>query len=454
MSTIAAVSTPLAASGLGVVRVSGEEALRVGEAMFRPAEKGRSLSGMRGYACAFGRVFDAEGEIDEAVATVFRAPKSYTGEDTVEFSCHGSPAVLKRVLRAALAAGASPAGPGEFTKRAFLNGKLSLDEAEAVAAMVSARSAEAGKAALAMMDGSLYREIASVRDGLLALQGHFAAWADYPEEDVPALSAENIRAVLGGSDIALQKLIAGYDTGRMVREGAAVVIAGKPNVGKSTIMNLLSGHSRSIVTEVAGTTRDVVEESVLIGAIPVRLLDTAGLRETADPVERIGVDLANSEIARCDLLIAVFDSSRALDAEDLRLLDELRLRPSLAVVNKSDLEQKADAAQIEAKAARCVTISAESGAGMERFRAVLEDVLGACDFDPAAPAMANERQLDCVRRAAAAIADAEAALGSGMTLDAVSVCVEAALDCLFELTGERASDAVIDEVFSKFCVGK
>lgn len=454
MSTIAAVSTPLAASGLGVVRVSGAEALRIGDAMFHPAEKGRSLAGMRGYACAFGRVSDAEGGIDEAVATVFRAPKSYTGEDTVEFSCHGSPAVLKRVLRAALAAGAAPAAPGEFTKRAFLNGKLSLDEAEAVAAMISARSAEAGKAALAMMDGSLYREIAGVRDGLLALQGHFAAWADYPEEDVPALSAENIRAVLGGSGIVLKKLIAGYDTGRMVREGAAVVIAGKPNVGKSTIMNLLSGHSRSIVTEVAGTTRDVVEESVLIGCVPVRLLDTAGLRETADPVERIGVDLANTEIARCDLLIAVFDASRALDAEDLRLLDELRARPSLAVINKSDLEQKADAAQIEEKAARCVTVSAESGAGMEAFRAVLEEALGACDFDPAAPAMANERQLDCVRRAEAAIADAEAALESGMTLDAVSVCVETALDCLFELTGERASDAVIDEVFSTFCVGK
>ncbi|HQQ90102.1 MAG TPA: tRNA uridine-5-carboxymethylaminomethyl(34) synthesis GTPase MnmE, partial [Oscillospiraceae bacterium] len=328
MSTIAAVSTPLAASGLGVVRISGEEAFRVGDAMFRPAEKNRSLAGMWGYTCAFGRVFDAEGDIDEAVATVFRAPRSYTGEDTVEFSCHGSPAVLKRVLRAALANGAALAGPGEFTKRAFLNGKLSLDEAEAVADMIAARSAEAGKAALAMMDGSLYREISGIRDELLALEAHFAAWSDYPEEDVPELSAQNISTVLAHSDAVLKKLIAGYDTGRMVRQGAAVVIAGKPNVGKSTIMNLLSGHSRSIVTEVAGTTRDVVEESVLIGCIPVRLLDTAGLRETADPVERIGVDLANAEIARCDLLIAVFDSSRELDADDLRLLDELATRPS------------------------------------------------------------------------------------------------------------------------------
>ena len=454
MSTIAAVSTPLAASGLGVVRISGEEAFRIGDAMFRPVEEGRRLAAMRGYTCAFGRVFDAEGDIDEAVATVFRAPRSYTGEDTAEFSCHGSPAVLKRVLRAALANGAALAGPGEFTKRAFLNGKLSLDEAEAVADMIAARSAEAGKAALAMMDGSLYREISGIKDELLALEAHFAAWSDYPEEDVPELSAEHISAVLAHSDAVLKKLIVGYDTGRMVREGAAVVIAGKPNVGKSTIMNLLSGHSRSIVTEVAGTTRDVVEESVLIGCIPVRLLDTAGLRETTDPVERIGVDLANAEIARCDLLIAVFDSSRALDADDLRLLDELGTRPSLAVVNKSDLEQKADTVLIAAKAARCVTISAESGAGMADFRAALESILGACDFDPSAPAAANERQLDCVRRAAFAVADAKAALNTGMTLDAVGICVESALDCLFELTGEKASDIVIDEVFAQFCVGK
>jgi tRNA modification GTPase len=218
LSTIAAVSTPLAASGLGVVRISGEEAFRVGDAMFRPAEKNRSLAGMWGYTCAFGRVFDAEGDIDEAVATVFRAPRSYTGEDTVEFSCHGSPAVLKRVLRAALANGAALAGPGEFTKRAFLNGKLSLDEAEAVADMIAARSAEAGKAALAMMDGSLYREISGIRDELLALEAHFAAWSDYPEEDVPELSARNISTVLAHSDAVLIKLIAGYDTGRMVRQ--------------------------------------------------------------------------------------------------------------------------------------------------------------------------------------------------------------------------------------------
>lgn len=454
MSTIAAVSTPLAASGLGVVRISGEEAFRVGEAMFRPLERERKLSGMRGYTCAFGRIFDAEDDIDEAVATVFRAPKSYTGEDTVEFSCHGSPAVLKRVLRTALANGAVLAGPGEFTKRAFLNGKFSLDEAEAVADMIAARSAEAGKAALAMMEGSLYREISGVREELLALQAHFAAWADYPEEDVPELSPEHIAAVLSHTDAVLKKLIAGYDTGRMVREGAAVVIAGKPNVGKSTIMNLLSGHNRSIVTEVAGTTRDVVEESVLIGCIPVRLLDTAGLRETADPVERIGVDLANTEISRCDLLIAVFDSSRELDADDLRLLEELRARPSVAVINKSDLAQKADAALIAAKAEHCVTVSAEAGTGMELFRSELEKVLGACDFDPSAPSAANERQLDCLKRACAANTDAENALNAGITLDAVDICVETELDCLFELTGEKASDAVIDEVFSQFCVGK
>jgi len=454
MSTIAAISTPLSAAGLGVVRISGEEAVSIGEKMFRSFKGGRKLSSLGGYSCAYGRVFDAEGDIDDAVATVFVAPKSYTGENTVEFSCHGSPALLKRVLRAALSAGASLAGPGEFTKRAFLNGKLSLTQAEAVMDLISARSAGAGKAALAMRDGALYKKIRQLTDELTDLESHFAAWSDYPEEDVPELSNEHIESVLKEAGNVLKRLIDTYDAGKIIREGAVTVIAGKPNVGKSTLMNLLSGRERSIVTEVAGTTRDVVEEAVLVGDIPIRLLDTAGIHETEDRVEKIGVDMASTEIDRCDVVIAVFDSSAPLDSDDMGLMEKLKGRPAVAVINKSDLETKADIGLIKANFERSVVISAASGSGEDEFRAAFAEVLKTADLDPAEPVMANERQLDCVCRAKRAVDEAISAEEAGMTLDAVGICVETALDCLYELTGEKASDAVIEQVFSRFCVGK
>ena len=454
MSTIAAISTPLSASGLGVVRISGEDAVAVGEKIFRPFKGGRELKTLGGYSCAYGRVFDAEGDIDEAVATVFIAPRSYTGENTVEFSCHGSPALLKRVLRAALAAGAALAGPGEFTKRAFLNGKLTLTQAEAVMDLISAKSAGAGKAALAMRDGALYKKIKKITEELTALESHFAAWSDYPEEDVPELSNEHMESVLKEAQAVLKRLIDTYDAGKVIREGAVTVIAGKPNVGKSTLMNLLSGRDRSIVTEVAGTTRDVVEESVLVGDIPIRLLDTAGIHETDDRVEKIGVDMANTEIERCDVVIAVFDSSAPLDSDDMNLIEKLRGKPAVAVINKSDLETRADIDVIKNGFERSVVISAASGNGEEEFRKALSEVLKTADLDPAEPVMANERQLDCVCRAKRAVDEAISAVEFGMTLDAVGICVETALDCLYELTGEKASDAVIEQVFSRFCVGK
>lgn len=454
MSTIAAISTPLSASGLGVVRISGEDAVAVGEKIFRPFKGGRELKTLGGYSCAYGRVFDAEGDIDEAVATVFIAPRSYTGENTVEFSCHGSPALLKRVLRAALAAGAALAGPGEFTKRAFLNGKLTLTQAEAVMDLISAKSAGAGKAALAMRDGALYKKIKKITEELTALESHFAAWSDYPEEDVPELSNEHMESVLKEAQAVLKRLIDTYDAGKVIREGAVTVIAGKPNVGKSTLMNLLSGRDRSIVTEVAGTTRDVVEESVLVGDIPIRLLDTAGIHETEDRVEKIGVDMANTEIDRCDVVIAVFDSSAPLDSDDMNLIEKLRGKPAVAVINKSDLETRADIDVIKNGFERSVVISAASGNGEEEFKKALSEVLKTADLDPAEPVMANERQLDCVCRAKRAVDEAISAVEFGMTLDAVGICVETALDCLYELTGEKASDAVIEQVFSRFCVGK
>ncbi|MBR2640505.1 MAG: tRNA uridine-5-carboxymethylaminomethyl(34) synthesis GTPase MnmE, partial [Oscillospiraceae bacterium] len=350
--------------------------------------------------------------------------------------------------------GAGLAGPGEFTKRALLNGKLTLTQAEAVMDLISSKSASAGKAALAMRDGTLYRKIRSVTEELTELETHLAAWSDYPEEDVEELSDEHLESVLKKTSAVLKRLMETYDAGKIIREGATTVIAGKPNVGKSTLMNLISGRDRSIVTEIAGTTRDVVEESVLVGDIPIRLLDTAGLRDTEDAVERIGVDMANTEIDRCDVVIAVFDSSRPFDETDFELIEKLKGRPAVAVINKSDLEIQADVDAVKAGFENVVTISARKGDGEEEFRNALATVLKTADLDPAEPVMANERQLDCVRRAKKAIDEALDAVAFGMTLDAVGICIETSLDALYELTGEKASDAVIEKVFEKFCVGK
>lgn len=454
MSTIAAISTPLSSSGLGVVRISGQDAVTVGSRMFRSFNKEKRLSDMDGYSCCYGRVFDKEGDIDDAVATVFISPRSYTGENTVEFSCHGSPSLLKRVLRAALDSGALMAGPGEFTKRAFLNGKLTLTQAEAVMDLISARSTASGKAALAVRDGALHKKISLITKKLTELSGHFAAWADYPEEDVPELSEEAMQSCLFQCKDALLKLIDSYDTGRIIREGAAAVICGKPNVGKSTLMNMISKRDRSIVTEVAGTTRDVVEENVMIGNIPIRLLDTAGIHDTLDTVEKIGVMMANTEIERCDVVIAVFDGSMKLDSDDIALCKKLTGKPVIAVINKSDVDNVIESEIIKGYFENTVFISAKTGDGEEKFKDTLETLLNAKDFDPSEGVMANERQLDCVRRALKAVEEALSALSYGMTLDAVSICIDTSLDALYELTGEKASDAVIEDVFSRFCVGK
>lgn len=320
--------------------------------------------------------------------------------------------------------------------------------------IISAGSQGAGRAALALRDGALYKKIRKITDDLTALESHLAAWSDYPEEDVPELSDEAVSTVLKEADAVLKRLISTYDAGRIIREGAVTVIAGKPNVGKSTLMNLLSGRDRSIVTSVAGTTRDVVEESVLVGDIPIRLLDTAGIHETDDVVERIGVDMAQSALDRCDAVIAVFDSSAPLDDDDRSLIEKLKNRPVIAVINKSDLEKRADADYIRSHFEYCVTISAAKGDGEDEFREALGKLLKTADLDPAEPVMANERQLDCARRGEKALSEGLEALECKMTLDAVGICIETALDALYELTGEKASEAVIEQVFSRFCVGK
>lgn len=452
--TIAAISTAQAPAAIGVVRISGPRAREVAGRVFVSAH-GKTLDDIRGYRALFGHAHDADGAlIDEVIALNFRAPASFTGEDVVELSCHGGLYVTRRLLRAVLRAGAAPAGPGEFTRRAFLNGKLGLTEAESVMQIVSARGEQAARAALAGHGGALEKKIREVRETLTGAAAHLDAWADYPEDDVPAVTAGGLEKTLGGAKSRLDALLRQFEAGRALREGVDTVIAGKPNVGKSTLMNLLAGCDRSIVTRYAGTTRDVVEDTVLLGGVPLRLADTAGIRRTDDPVEKAGVSRARARARSAQLVLAVFDASRPWDADDRGLAEEVRGLPCVAVVNKIDLPQKLDKQYIQHYFKHIVSISAASGEGLESLTRAVLDVLDAADCDPSQGALFTERQRDAARRADESLGEALEALRAGMTFDAVTISVEDAVSALLELTGEKVTEEVVDDVFRRFCVGK
>lgn len=454
MKTIAAISTAAAPGGIGIIRISGPEARAVGDRVFRAAS-GESLMQAAGHTCRFGYVIDESGaRLDECIATVFASPKSFTGEDVVELSCHGGLFILKTALQAVLAAGASPAAPGEFTRRAFLNGKMDLAQAEAVMELISAQGREAMKAAQAGHGGALSRRIAAIRADLTDVGAHLAAWADYPDDDIPQVDEKMLKERLAAGREALEALVVSFDGGRVLREGVVTVIAGKPNAGKSTLMNLLAGCERSIVTDLAGTTRDVVEETVLLGEIPLRLADTAGIRETEDRVERIGVQIALERVKTAQFVLAVFDASEALNDDDRAMMEAIGDTPCVAVVNKSDLPAAIDMAEIEARFPAVVTVSALSGDGLSALAQAAAEVLQTAALNPNDGILYTERQRADAKAALACIEEAENALRLGMTWDAVTVSLEGAVAVLNELTGERVSDAVVDRVFEKFCVGK
>ena len=320
--------------------------------------------------------------------------------------------------------------------------------------LIGAQGAQALRTARAAREGALYRRIQGSREQLLAIAAHLSAWADYPEEDIPQLDESNLRDSLQGVQDDFTRLLDQFDAGRVLREGVDTVIVGRPNVGKSTLMNLLAGCERSIVTEYAGTTRDIVEETVLLGGVPLRLADTAGLRETDDPVESIGVGRAKDRLSTAQLVLAVFDSSSPLTQEDREMISRLSGTPAIAVINKSDLQQKIDIEYITRRFEQYVYISAKSGDGLAELRQAVEQLLHTADLNPSEGILFTERQRDTARRARECLKEAMDALTGGMTLDAVTVSVESAVSALLELTGERATNEIVDAVFAHFCVGK
>ena len=457
VNTISAIATPSGSGGMAVIRISGEQAFSCADQFFQPL-RGKKPSQMAGYTCSYGYFLNQKQEVlDDVVLTVFQAPHSYTGEDVVEISCHGGRFLSQKILRTILATpDVRLAEAGEFTKRAFLNGKLSLTQAEAVADLISASGENALKYARTLRDGATFRKISAFSGTILEMLSDLAVWADYPDEDIPNVDAETLGAKLQQLLSDMKQLMSSYDYGRILKEGLHTVIAGKPNVGKSTLFNALSGCERSIVTEIAGTTRDVVEEQIRLGDVILRLSDTAGVHDTSDKVEQIGVKRSLSSLEQADLILAVFDMSQPLSEEDLQLLQKLPSQKTIIVYNKSD-KISPDFQQnplFHFSPVETVEISAKHQQNLSNLEQAVERFANR-HATPAEDGMiANERQRTCLETAIEAVQEALEALTMGFAFDAVTVSLDAAADALLQLTGEKVTDKVVDTVFQRFCVGK
>ena len=452
-STITAISTANGPGGIGVIRISGDNAFTIGDKIFKGVN-GKKITDMQGYTAAYGFVYDGDEKLDEVVVTVFKAPHSYTGENVLEISCHGGMYITKQVLRAVINSGAVAAQAGEFTQRAFLNGKMDLAEAEAVMDIISAKGKTQARAALACREGKISREIFKVNDILVGCAAHLSAWADYPEEDIPEVESSTLSKDLNNAKKIVENLLKNYDAGMVLKNGVDTIIVGKPNVGKSTLMNQLTGYEKSIVTDIPGTTRDIIEETVVLGDITLNLSDTAGLRDTDNIVEQIGVDRARKKLETGGLILAVFDATDKLNDEDVNLLKTISSLPSVAIINKTDQTSVIDVEFIKSLVKNVVFISAKNGEGIGELIGIIEKITGTASFDPSVATLATERQRDCAVKALDAINEAINALEIGMTLDAVTVSIEDAVQSILEITGERAGEVIVHSVFSKFCVGK
>lgn len=452
--TIAAIATAPAPSAIGVLRLSGPETRRILDRVFRP-KNGRPMSAQEPRRLVLGEVLDREGRvIDSALAVLFPGPGSYTGEDCGELQCHGSPVVLDEALGALFAAGARQARGGEFTQRAFLNGRMDLLQAEAVADLIDAETAQAARCAVDQIEGALSRGVDALYDSLMSVAARFCAVVDYPDEDIEDLSEEELLDTLRQAQNRLEELLASFSRGRLLRQGIPTVLLGRPNVGKSSLLNALLGYDRAIVTEVAGTTRDTVEEKLRLGHVLLRLCDTAGIRTGADAVERLGVERSLAAARQASLALLVLDGSQPLGPDDETAIQAARQVPNLiVVVNKADLPRRLDIGALADDFDHVLSVSARSGEGMEALCRAIGALYPAAEGQPG-QLLTNARQADAVSRALNAVRSARSALRIGMTPDVVLTDVEAALEALGELNGKRIRDDLIQNIFSRFCVGK
>ena len=459
MSTIAAVSTGNIVSAIGILRLSGAETFAIADKVFLPLD-GKPLSQHKRREMVYGTLLDREGRaLDSCLAVTFAQGASYTGEDSAEFHCHGSPVVLDEGLRALFAAGAVQAGRGEFTKRAFLSGNLDLTQAEAVIDLIESETADAARNAVEQLGGSLRRQIDGIYEGLLDISSRFYAVVDYPDEDIEDLQRSDIVRALQSAETTLRRLLATAGRGQVLKSGVPTAIVGRPNVGKSSLLNALLGYDRAIVTDVAGTTRDTVEEKAVVGGVLLRLIDTAGIRETEDAVERIGVERSRAALDQAQLVLALVDSSRELSEEDMAVLGQAsRHEKWILVWSKNDLQSDAPIpvlrfTESDHAPAAIVFVSSHTGEGMDELEEAIAALFPAGET-PAGQILTNARQAEAVGRAAAAIAGAKEALDLGLTPDAILTDVESAMHALGELTGRTIREDIVGRIFERFCVGK
>jgi tRNA modification GTPase len=460
MDVIAAIATGNAPAAIGIVRVSGEGCFSLCDQVFRAAN-GRPLSDQDARKMVFGEMLDAQGRvIDRGLAVRFSAAHSYTGEDSAEFHCHGSPVVLRELLSALFAAGARQAGAGEFTKRAFLHGRLDLTEAEAVVDLIDAETAAAARNAAAQLDGGLRRRLEPVQDALLDITSRFYAVVDYPDEDIEDVGPRQIAGALRAARDTLGRLLATGQRGRVLKSGVRTAIIGRPNVGKSSLLNALVGYDRAIVTDIAGTTRDTVEETAVVRDVLLRLVDTAGIHDAADAVEQLGVERSRRAVENADLIIAVLDGVEGITAADREILELAGTCPRwILAMSKSDLLPPGFAhilsrSQLDGMPEACVMFSSVSPGGL----CALEDAIAQCfpagQGGEAGSLLTDARQESAVSRARDAVIRALEALEAGLTPDAVLADAEEALESLGELTGRTAREEIVSAIFSRFCVGK
>lgn len=450
METIAAIATGQGRSAIGIVRLSGDSAIDIVSRVFSP-KRGGSMKEAESGRLIYGTLHDESGAVlDLCLCTVSHAPHSYTGEDTAEIQCHGSPVVLGEALTALFKAGARQAQAGEFTKRAFLNGKLDLTGAEAVIDLIDAETPAAAKNASGQLGGAIFAKAESIYAALADISSHFQAEVDFPDDDIDEFQLAAYAETTESAERQLSELYATYTKGKFMHDGVPCAIIGKPNVGKSSLLNALVGYERAIVTDIAGTTRDTVEEKCVLGGVLLRLIDTAGIRETDDTVEKIGVERAKAAAEAAELILVVTDASSPLTDEDEETIKiaENSTKPWILVENKDDLPQTASI-----EAANAVRISAKTGAGIEDLGEAVKARFGTGDT-PAGEMLTNARQADEVRRARDAVRDALMALRDGMTPDVVLTMTEEAMSALSSLTGSSVREDIIERIFHRFCVGK
>ena len=454
--TIAAIATAMSSSGIGIIRISGDEAVGIVDRIFS-MKNGKKLSDMPTHTIHYGHIKDVDEVIDEVMVVLMRGPKSYTREDTVEIDCHGGVYVMKRILETVIKYGARPAEPGEFTKRAFLNGRIDLSQAESVIDIINAKSEKEVKTSINQLEGNLSKKIKQIKQQILDVMVNVEVSIDYPEYDTPDATENEILNMLNNVEKELLKLENSFDNGKLIKEGIKTAIIGKPNAGKSSLLNCILNEERAIVTEIEGTTRDTIEEFVTVEGVPLKLIDTAGIREAKDEVEKIGITKSKEIAKDADLIIAIFDSSKDLTDEDKEILDIIKNKTAIVVLNKMDLLNKIDEnmAEIKNVSKYIVKMSTLEQKGIDDLYKSIGNLFSMEEISlDNTIVITNIRHKNLISKALNSCREAKKSMELGMPLDIIAIFLKEILENLGEITGEEVTENIINEIFSRFCLGK